>query len=105
MDIRVICVLISVCSNSSSFFLKDPATTESYTYCHTLSLHDALPILARIVAQRLGRDVAQEARRGQRGELRAHVVEVAAGPAHQRRFELGAYLGDGGEDEIGRAHV
>src|SRR3546814_7335707 len=24
------------------------ATTEIYTYCHTLSLHDALPILCRI---------------------------------------------------------
>src|SRR3546814_9331304 len=27
------------------FFLNDTATTEIYTYCHTLSLHDALPIL------------------------------------------------------------
>src|SRR3546814_3743897 len=27
------------------FFFNDPATTEIYTYCHTLSLHDALPIL------------------------------------------------------------
>src|SRR3546814_10043440 len=26
------------------FSFKDPATTESYTYRHTLSLHDALPI-------------------------------------------------------------
>src|SRR3546814_1775055 len=26
------------------FFFNDTATTESYTYCHTLSLHDALPI-------------------------------------------------------------
>src|SRR3546814_1788173 len=28
----------------SSFFFNDTATTEIYTYCHTLSLHDALPI-------------------------------------------------------------
>src|SRR3546814_12387642 len=28
------------------FFFNDTATTEIYTYCHTLSLHDALPILA-----------------------------------------------------------
>src|SRR3546814_13121002 len=28
----------------SDFFFKDTATTEIYTYCHTLSLHDALPI-------------------------------------------------------------
>src|SRR3546814_14996842 len=27
-----------------SFFFNDPATTENYTYLHTLSLHDALPI-------------------------------------------------------------
>src|SRR3546814_15614683 len=26
------------------FFLNDPATPEIYTYCHPLSLHDALPI-------------------------------------------------------------
>src|SRR3546814_2856932 len=26
------------------FFCNDTATTEIYTYCHTLSLHDALPI-------------------------------------------------------------
>src|SRR3546814_5128031 len=28
------------------FFFNDTATTEIYTYCHTLSLHDALPICA-----------------------------------------------------------
>src|SRR3546814_18075500 len=28
------------------FFLKDTATTEIYTYLHTLSLHDALPIFS-----------------------------------------------------------
>src|SRR3546814_5874860 len=27
-------------------FFKDTATTEIYTYCHTLSLHDALTIYA-----------------------------------------------------------
>src|SRR3546814_11550528 len=31
-------------------FLKDTATTELYTYCHTLSLHDALPISQHHVA-------------------------------------------------------
>src|SRR3546814_1087368 len=29
-------------------FFTDTATTEIYTYGHTLSLHDALPILARL---------------------------------------------------------
>src|SRR3546814_7660884 len=30
----------------SVFFFNDTATTEIYTYLHTLSLHDALPICA-----------------------------------------------------------
>src|SRR3546814_5746144 len=39
------------------FFFKDPATTEIYTYGHTLSLHDALPIYASFedVSRSLGR--------------------------------------------------
>src|SRR3546814_942344 len=32
------------CSLVVYLFFKDTATTESYTYSHTLSLHDALPI-------------------------------------------------------------
>src|SRR3546814_21109090 len=34
--IGLVCVIV--------LFLNDTATTEIYTYCHTLSLHDALPI-------------------------------------------------------------
>src|SRR3546814_3053019 len=30
------------------FFCKDTATTEIYTYCHTRSLHDALPISRQV---------------------------------------------------------
>src|SRR3546814_14624579 len=32
------------------FFFNDPAPTEIYTYRHTLSLHDALPICSLMVA-------------------------------------------------------
>src|SRR3546814_17105985 len=35
-------------------FLNDPATTEFYTYCHTLSLHDALPISVALLARGTG---------------------------------------------------
>src|SRR3546814_6335952 len=35
MAVRIVCI---------SFFFKYPAPTELYTYLHTLSLHDALPI-------------------------------------------------------------
>src|SRR3546814_7050048 len=31
------------------YLFKEPATTEIYTYGHTLSLHDALPIFGHIV--------------------------------------------------------
>src|SRR3546814_6917355 len=33
------------------FFCNDTATTESYTYGHTLSLHDALPISQAVPAR------------------------------------------------------
>src|SRR3546814_8699156 len=39
------------------FLFNDTATTEIYTYGHTLSLHDALPILTRQLDQ-LGRPIA-----------------------------------------------
>src|SRR3546814_8556832 len=34
------------------FFFNDTATTEIYTSCHTLSLHDALPICGREIRTR-----------------------------------------------------
>src|SRR3546814_5588535 len=39
------------------FFFNDTATPEIYTYCHTLSLHDALPIFER--GLRAGRAVGR----------------------------------------------
>src|SRR3546814_20455806 len=36
------------------FFFNDTATTEIYTYGHTLSLHDALPICPTEIPNRLG---------------------------------------------------
>src|SRR3546814_4439530 len=33
------------------FFFNDTAPTDIYTYCHTLSLHDALPIFLAVIAQ------------------------------------------------------
>src|SRR3546814_20705117 len=34
------------------FLFNDTATTEIYTYCHTLSLHDALPISTSALSTR-----------------------------------------------------
>src|SRR3546814_12557899 len=36
--------MVRMCPGSLVFFFNDTATTEIYTDCHTLSLHDALPI-------------------------------------------------------------
>src|SRR3546814_12234223 len=39
------------------FLFYAPATTEIYTYCHTLSLHDALPILLSVAQPVLSRQI------------------------------------------------
>src|SRR3546814_14254430 len=84
------------------FFFNDTATTEIYTYCHTLSLHDALPIssIARhsgggaapaIPACRGGRSSEWPGFRRSRHHRRRR-SRTACGHAAQRR-------------QIGRAHV
>src|SRR3546814_19499353 len=50
------------------FFFNDTATTEIYTYLHTLALHDALPIFPALPRPADGRaDGAAQARRRARG--------------------------------------
>src|SRR3546814_18537666 len=46
------------------FFFNDTATTEIYTYLHTLSLHDALPIYAVVEQQSCARVVVGFAQLG-----------------------------------------
>src|SRR3546814_18213594 len=95
------------------FFLTDTSPTEIYPYCHTLSLHDALPIWRAgddvVVGPTPGpsgrhrrhggfgtRDaVAAEERTGQ------HLVPVEAAQERRRAVEHPQQLGV----EIGRAHV
>src|SRR3546814_446067 len=48
MCILVFVLLLVVIFCRSFFFFNDTATTEIYTYWHTLSLHDALPISATL---------------------------------------------------------
>src|SRR3546814_11587299 len=80
------------------FFFNDPATTEIYTYGHTLSLHDALPIFVRIdrhldeaaAPQRLegggqGRAVHGEQRRDRSRARRLGTVQRH----HQRELSIG----------------
>src|SRR3546814_12771110 len=58
-----------------SFGCNDTATPEIYTYCHTLSLHDALPIYPAIrrvciAAAETGESIAGEGMDGNRRVLR-----------------------------------
>src|SRR3546814_2297418 len=66
------------CFVSYIFFFNDPATTEFYTYGHTLSLHDALPICgkradaARTMARRWAKLVPPLAAKGTLGAEHGH---------------------------------
>src|SRR3546814_7957056 len=59
------------------FFFNDPATTEIYTYLHTLSLHDALPISHRVGVDRPAGEGAVQV---------DHVHPGAAGVAERARL-------------------
>src|SRR3546814_18691183 len=62
------------------FFFNESATPEIYTYWHTLSLHDALPILLREVVLQVGRW-----REGAVLARRFDVVELIGAAEHERR--------------------
>src|SRR3546814_8948925 len=105
------------------FFFNDTATTEIYTYGHTLSLHDALPIYVPLHRRRLARRDRARAwplGAGRRGGARLHGQHDArARPAadphplrdhrRRRRAQRGAGERVGlllrAPPEIGRAHV
>src|SRR3546814_8126065 len=57
--------------------------------------------VTRVLGKHRRWDVAQESRRYQRRQLRLHVVEVAARPAHQCRIQLHAHVGHQAEDGFG----
>src|SRR3546814_11822971 len=75
------------------FFFNVTATTEIYTYCHTLSLHDALPIS---LGQQDAVVVLVE-----RGEVRGVLGDLPQ-RAHVRDAEC-ALAGLGHGDQAGRA--
>src|SRR3546814_12860952 len=74
------------CSRSSTrglfcyIFFNDTATTEIYTYCHTLSLHDALPIYQRDLG---GGEIAGE----RQSRLLAEAVAAQRALFGQRRHD------------------
>src|SRR3546814_90691 len=69
------------------FFFNDTATTDIYTYRHTLSLHDALPISPRPWSLPQDGDGAIAARA-------QHMGEADPGTLHLPRAGFAAQLGD-----------
>src|SRR3546814_15016619 len=82
-------VYISVCgrigSVSLNIFFNYTATTEIYTYSHTLSLHDALPICREAVEGVVG----QERSRGRRSRRDDRKVAGAGAGRDEARPEIG----------------
>src|SRR3546814_15106792 len=86
------------------YFLNDPATTEIYTYCHSLSLHDALPISIDFgidVMRRVGERQAYLEVLGPEHTLHANCGIKDIGQRFQRDIKgaIGISL------QIGEAHV
>src|SRR3546814_10534044 len=69
---------------------NDTANTEIYTYCHTLSLHDALPISTSLPAMRRSKS------RGRAGRPRAkdHSASRTSAPGPFFRIESMAFCAD-----------
>src|SRR3546814_11612697 len=80
-------------------FFNDTATTEIYTYVHTLSLHDALPILVGLpeAAVRESRDRVCAAIRCAQFEFPQRAITINLAPADLPkdggRFDLPIALG------------
>src|SRR3546814_8709612 len=77
----------------------DPATTEIYTYLHTLSLHDALPIFVRGVVDsddltlNVSRELLQSSRQVERirGALTKRVLDLLERIAGEDNEKYGVF--------------
>src|SRR3546814_7474616 len=71
------------------FFYNHSPTTELYTYCHTLTLHDALPIFHQPAqpGQRLRSDGGLHQRRVAGSDLRLQLVRLVR--EHAGRLDAG----------------
>src|SRR3546814_14604120 len=67
------------------FLFKVTATTEIYTYLHTLSLHDALPILAEQIGLAVARQPGGKGRRTACDAIDRRVGEP--GERHRARID------------------
>src|SRR3546814_1082506 len=67
------------------FFFNDTATTEIYTYGHTLSLHDALPICSAV---QLAARIEPHVRPGEIWATEAFRMRLEAGPTLYAAIEI-----------------
>src|SRR3546814_12527309 len=94
-----------------SFFFNDTATTEIYTYGHTLALHDALPIWPACFRQKT--DDADRPRAKRRAKPRLARFLHLIGQANRTegdqpcpaKFSPALPPAPSSSREIGRAHV
>src|SRR3546814_9771528 len=70
------------------FFVNDTATTEIYTDGHTLSLHDALPILGAFSLELVGLDAEALDRAGIEATHHDREDEPGAGRSEEHTSEL-----------------
>src|SRR3546814_128546 len=97
------------------FFFNDPATTEIYTYCHTLSRHDALPISRAcrnadrqeersVRRKRLSQSLYRRAQTRDReeGESQGQAHTRGCRGARRRQSRLERHRPDGGAESLGR---
>src|SRR3546814_14358058 len=98
----------------SFFFLNDTATTEIYTYGHTLSLHDALPIVEQprhiemqIFADHHGNAIHLGERECSAQRRYQKVLEESPSPFldDDTRQRMGEAAVMAARAKIGRAHV
>src|SRR3546814_3405303 len=97
------------------FFFNDTATTEIYTYSHTLSLHDALPIsnTAKTQLRKLDKQAARrildfmDERVAGRDDPRSTGKALTGPLGGLWRYRVGDFrvICDIQDGEIGRAHV
>src|SRR3546814_18232946 len=82
------------------FFFNDTATTEIYTYGHTLSLHDAIPILVEALEGReQGAAYAACAHNAHHGGVAQVGVHLIGGKANKAGKDLGQH---GKNDDVGK---
>src|SRR3546814_11129859 len=82
------------------FFVNDTATTEIYTYGHTLARHDALPSY-----QRTAREPLQHAKQHERVERARHAAQEREDTEADDRIDEPAHGAEAHREPAGERHA